>query len=124
MMRFLLICATLFTLSQALDWYETAIFYQIYPRSFKDSDGDGIGDIRGKFFADGCLLKWTPENVWTNCRHHLQIGSSERDGSGWNVAESDFQIANERFRLRHSRLLFNSRGIWYNGRCSRSVYKG
>ena len=28
-------------------WLESAIFYQIYPQSYYDTNGDGIGDIKG-----------------------------------------------------------------------------
>ena len=30
-----------------LKWWENAVIYQIYPRSFQDSNSDGIGDLNG-----------------------------------------------------------------------------
>jgi pullulanase/glycogen debranching enzyme len=33
--------------SKSKDWYKDAIIYQAHVRSFKDSNGDGIGDFKG-----------------------------------------------------------------------------
>lgn len=29
------------------DWWKKSVVYQIYPKSFNDSNGDGVGDIQG-----------------------------------------------------------------------------
>lgn len=34
-------------MKQEKDWYKELVIYQIYPRSFKDGNGDGIGDLKG-----------------------------------------------------------------------------
>ena len=36
------------TSSAKQKWFESAVGYQIFPRSFQDSDGDGVGDLKGK----------------------------------------------------------------------------
>jgi alpha-glucosidase len=46
------------------DWWRGSVFYEIFPRSFVDSDGDGIGDIRGLIARLPYLVELGIDAIW------------------------------------------------------------
>ncbi len=46
------------------EWFKSAVVYQIYPRSFADSNGDGVGDIRGIISRLDYLNKLGVDVLW------------------------------------------------------------
>jgi len=45
-------------------WWRNAIFYEIYIRSFQDSDGDGVGDLNGIARRLGYLAALGVDAIW------------------------------------------------------------
>jgi alpha-glucosidase len=45
-------------------WWKHGVIYQIYPRSFSDSDGDGIGDLKGLISRLDYLADLGIDGVW------------------------------------------------------------
>ncbi|MFN8381958.1 MAG: alpha-glucosidase [Anaerolineales bacterium] len=48
----------------SLKWWQTAVFYQIYPRSFADGNGDGIGDFKGATEKLDYLASLGVDAIW------------------------------------------------------------
>src|SRR5437763_14365057 len=48
------------------NWWRSAVIYQIYPRSFADSNGDGIGDLAGVTSKMDYLAELGVDAVWVS----------------------------------------------------------
>ncbi len=63
-------------------WWKESIVYQIYPRSFKDSDGDGIGDLKGVISKLDYVKSLGIDVVWIN-----PIFSSPNADNGYDISD-------------------------------------
>ena len=64
------------------DWYKDAIIYQIYPRSFCDSNNDGMGDIQGIISKIDYL-----KNLGINCIWLSPIYDSPQEDNGYDISD-------------------------------------
>lgn len=71
-------------------WYKDAVIYQIYPRSFMDSNGDGIGDIRGIISKLDYIKDLGVNAVWLSPCY-----KSPNDDNGYDI--SDYRDIMEEF---------------------------
>ncbi|MAE86445.1 MAG: alpha-glucosidase [Flammeovirgaceae bacterium] len=63
-------------------WWKEAVIYQIYPRSFKDSDGDGVGDLRGIINKLDYIKSLGVNMVWIN-----PIYASPNADNGYDISD-------------------------------------
>ena len=63
-------------------WWKEAVFYQIYPRSFKDSNGDGIGDLKGILEKLDYLQELGIDAIWLS-----PIYDSPNDDNGYDIRD-------------------------------------
>src|SRR5699024_11689176 len=71
-------------------WWETAIGYQIYPRSFYDSNNDGIGDLQGIIAKLPYIKDLGVDFIWIN-----PIYASPNVDNGYDI--SDYQAIHPDF---------------------------
>jgi oligo-1,6-glucosidase len=78
------------SVDQPTDWWKSAVVYQIYPRSFADSNGDGMGDIPGISSRLDYLVDLGIDVVWLS-----PVYASPMDDNGYDI--SDYQDVDPMF---------------------------
>jgi len=63
-------------------WWAESVIYQIYPRSFQDSNGDGIGDLRGIINQLDYLQELGVDIIWLS-----PIYQSPNDDNGYDISD-------------------------------------
>ena len=63
-------------------WWKEAVVYQLYPRSFKDTNGDGIGDLKGIIEKLDYIESLGIDVVWMN-----PVYESPNDDMGYDIAD-------------------------------------
>ena len=63
-------------------WWKEQVIYQIYPRSFNDSNGDGIGDLRGILEKLDYLQNLGVDILWLS-----PIYQSPNDDNGYDISD-------------------------------------
>lgn len=71
-------------------WWKEAVVYQIYPRSFKDSNGDGIGDLQGIIEKLDYLKELGIDVIWLSPCY-----KSPNDDNGYDI--SDYRAIMDEF---------------------------
>ncbi|SEN47039.1 glycoside hydrolase family 13 protein [Lihuaxuella thermophila] len=71
-------------------WWKESVVYQIYPRSFMDSNGDGIGDLRGIISKLDYLKELGIDIIWLS-----PVYESPNDDNGYDI--SDYQSIMDEF---------------------------
>ena len=63
-------------------WWKEAVFYQIYPKSFRDSNGDGIGDLRGVISKLDYLETLGIDGIWMS-----PVCASPQVDNGYDISD-------------------------------------
>ena len=71
-------------------WWQKSVVYQIYPRSFQDSNGDGIGDLKGITSRLEYIRELGADTIWLS-----PVYQSPNDDNGYDI--SDYQAIMQEF---------------------------
>jgi alpha-glucosidase len=90
------------------DWWRTAVVYQVYPRSFADANGDGIGDLKGIISRADYLKNLGVDAVWMSPFYPSELADGGYDVANYRDVDPKIGTLEEFDQLIHE---FHERNI-------------